>query len=463
MGAGITDEHGFLAFLQRTSKVTKLFKQSIGPIELAPPVTLPKLDLELPIPDHVKAELDNPCTPIALRNALDSAISDLRAEYQCVFDKAYQRSSLAPVPQQAAMQRFVTLIQHRFTTQALPGLMRHHLKEALASTVSAFDENRPTPKFNNAYIPYLKAYFNYNAYPSPQDREVMAAKSMMTSRQIEVWFQNHRRVEKKAGRPCVKRKATDAGPSQSQIDKIEQEMGVFGVPKEERQEERERLRYIRQEKEKGFRTLSAPRYPRDPAPIDVLALASREKIPSAGPTRFRTGIVPTVYFPPPTWTRRPATQPLPHHAHCPNFAELTERFALILRIHSDIARVSEASVPPAATCATTTRLERGYHPALLNTPEKRRRRVPNRPRPYPSRTRSPSLHRQVSWSSGSSGSEESLPATPQNMTVELEPEPFDELFDEPVQEVVLLDIQGFVYADYPAPVIAVGGKKKSYY
>ncbi|KAK0199232.1 hypothetical protein DFS33DRAFT_1224731, partial [Desarmillaria ectypa] len=80
----------------------------------------------------------------------------------------------------------------------------------------------------------LKAYFNYNAYPSPHDREVMAQKSMMTSRQIEVWFQNHRRVEKKAGRPCVKRKASDAGPSQSQIDKIEQEMGVFGVPKEER-------------------------------------------------------------------------------------------------------------------------------------------------------------------------------------------------------------------------------------
>ncbi len=91
--------------------------------------------------------------------------------------------------------------------------------------------------------------------------------------------------------------------------------------------------------------------------------------------------------------------------------------------------------------------------------------LPRRSRP--SRSPSPGLQRQVSWSSASSGSEESLPATPQSTHVELElePEPFDDLFDEvPVHEVPL-DIQGFVYADYPAPAIAVGGKtkKKSHY
>lgn len=185
-----------------------------------------------------------------------------------------------------------------------------------------------------------------------------------------------------------------------------------------------------------------------------------------GYTPFLTGTAPAVYFPPPTWTRRPATQPLPHHA--PSFSELTEAFTTALRIYSDIPRVSDASVPPAATCAITTRLEPGYHPALENTPAVRRmmRRkeamLPRRSRP--TRSPSPGLQRQVSWSSASSGSEESLPATPQSThgDLELEPEPFDDLFDEePVHEhEVPLDIQGFVYADCPAPVIAVGGKKK---
>lgn len=37
------------------------------------------------------------------------------------------------------------------------------------------------------YTPFLEKYFEYNAYPSGPDRAVLARKSMMTSRQIEVW------------------------------------------------------------------------------------------------------------------------------------------------------------------------------------------------------------------------------------------------------------------------------------
>nr|AAB22025.1 A42 mating-type factor alpha 2-1 gene product [Coprinus cinereus, Peptide Partial, 44 aa] [Coprinopsis cinerea] len=38
----------------------------------------------------------------------------------------------------------------------------------------------------------LEKYFEYNAYPTAQDRALLARKSMMSARQIEVWFQNHR-------------------------------------------------------------------------------------------------------------------------------------------------------------------------------------------------------------------------------------------------------------------------------
>lgn len=37
------------------------------------------------------------------------------------------------------------------------------------------------------YTPLLEKYFEYNAYPSAPDRAVLARKSMMTPRQIEVW------------------------------------------------------------------------------------------------------------------------------------------------------------------------------------------------------------------------------------------------------------------------------------
>ncbi|KAK0481678.1 hypothetical protein IW261DRAFT_1471930 [Armillaria novae-zelandiae] len=476
-------------FLQKTSRIANLFKKSVGPTRRAPfPVAaippIPQLNLSLP--SDAEAELDDYTTPIDMRNALSTAISELQANYHQTFEKAYQRTLLQPVPQMLGMQLLGDALQKRFSTQAVPGLLKRYLADK-AALPRPNEVGESKPKFNTEYVPYLEAYFVHNAYPSPHDREVMAKKSMMTSRQIEVWFQNHRRLEKKNGRPCVKRKASDAGPSETQIDRIELEMGPLGVTKEERcgtgtDAEREKWEYIQEEQGRGFSSLSAPRYPYDKTAIDILAMTDRP-IPAfvPGNTPFLSGTAPTERFPPPTWTRQPATRALPHHATRPSFSELAERFAGALRIYSNIPRVSDESVPPAATCAITTRLEPGHLPALQNSPTrieearimleeamKEQEAVLSR-RPRPARSRSPEMQRQVSWSSASSGSEESLPATPQstNVELELEAEPFDDLFDEePVHEhdEVPLDIKGFVYADYPAPV-AVGGKtrKKSHY
>jgi len=40
------------------------------------------------------------------------------------------------------------------------------------------------------YVPLLEKYFEHNAYPSATDRAVLARKSMMTDRQIEVWVRH---------------------------------------------------------------------------------------------------------------------------------------------------------------------------------------------------------------------------------------------------------------------------------
>lgn len=41
--------------------------------------------------------------------------------------------------------------------------------------------------FYQEYTPFLEQYFEYNAFPSARDRELLARKSSMTPRQIEVW------------------------------------------------------------------------------------------------------------------------------------------------------------------------------------------------------------------------------------------------------------------------------------
>ncbi|KAF6766644.1 hypothetical protein DFP72DRAFT_867207 [Ephemerocybe angulata] len=53
--------------------------------------------------------------------------------------------------------------------------------------------------FNHESVPLLEEYFRHNAYPSARDRVLLARKSMMEPRQIEVWFQNHRSRARKQG------------------------------------------------------------------------------------------------------------------------------------------------------------------------------------------------------------------------------------------------------------------------
>ncbi|KAG5734130.1 hypothetical protein E4T56_gene1383 [Termitomyces sp. T112] len=71
--------------------------------------------------------------------------------------------------------------------------------------------------FNHEYTPLLEKYFEFNAYPSAPDRAVLARKCMMSPRQIEVWFQNHRSRAKKEGK--LLRKLTEQSlPPESSLD-----------------------------------------------------------------------------------------------------------------------------------------------------------------------------------------------------------------------------------------------------
>ncbi|KAF9460091.1 hypothetical protein BDZ94DRAFT_1116866, partial [Collybia nuda] len=79
----------------------------------------------------------------------------------------------------------------------------------------------------------LEKYFEYNAYPSAQDRSALARKSMMTPRQIEVWFQNHRNRFKKEGK-ALRRLTSVALPHRLSLEPLEKSMPLSASPEEQR-------------------------------------------------------------------------------------------------------------------------------------------------------------------------------------------------------------------------------------
>jgi hypothetical protein len=62
-------------------------------------------------------------------------------------------------------------------------------KKPIFNAVSHSPNASPVAALNHTqeYTPVLEQYFEYNAYPSARDRELLARKSSMTARQIEVW------------------------------------------------------------------------------------------------------------------------------------------------------------------------------------------------------------------------------------------------------------------------------------
>ncbi|KAF4604956.1 hypothetical protein EYR40_003739 [Pleurotus pulmonarius] len=134
----------------------------------------------------------------------------------------------------------------QWVTKSYTEKVTHIRSEFLRSIRQKCDKLRsdpPTPvqtkksskaSFNHDYAPVLEKYFEYNAYPSVADRALMARKSMMTERQIEVWFQNHRNRARKDGKPLTRLRASDLLPSDVSFDSLGDTMSDLLRPANER-------------------------------------------------------------------------------------------------------------------------------------------------------------------------------------------------------------------------------------
>ncbi|KAF9502395.1 hypothetical protein BDN71DRAFT_37447 [Pleurotus eryngii] len=263
------------------------------------------------------------------------------------------------------------------------------------------------PWFNHDYVPALEKYFEYNAYPSAADRALMARKSMMTNRQIEVWFQNHRNRARKDGKPLARLHSSEPLPSDVSFDSLDATMGDLIRPESERREI-EQQRESEDDESGGIEALVFSLGLDSSSPTDSVdgehgSPKLTQQLPQpqtnplnapAPPFAYPAPYVPqaqsfldaptqhpSLTFPKPQWARQPANTrinlPLARRDidHLTDlFVRLTVRESVKKQGRRRTAAMPQSSSPTAsqrrwmstaATCAITTILCPGRHPAFI--------------------------------------------------------------------------------------------------
>ncbi|KAG6876475.1 hypothetical protein C0993_002801 [Termitomyces sp. T159_Od127] len=128
-------------------------------------------------------------SPVAqqISDAYLKSADDLRqlcqTSLQSAFVKASAENHLSQEEVQTMIEAWTAAYARQTRRWAENALSR--ARDAIAKVQPSTNERKPV--FNHEYTPLLEKYFSYNAYPSAPDRAVLARKSMMTPRQIEVW------------------------------------------------------------------------------------------------------------------------------------------------------------------------------------------------------------------------------------------------------------------------------------
>nr|UWI70526.1 homeodomain mating-type A2 [Pleurotus eryngii] len=326
----------------------------------------------------------------------------------------------------------------------------HIRSEFLRSIRQQCDKLRsnPTPvqtktstkaSFNYDYAPILEKYFEYNAYPSVADRALMARKSMMTERQIEVWFQNHRNRARKDGKTLMRLRASDLLPSDVSFDSLGDTMRDLIRPESERLMMEQQgdedddsdgiesltlslnvastSRVGSVDSELGMPAPTASRQPQQPSRDPLNSLTPPFAYPASYVPQLHTFLGaasrPAAFtFSQSTWARQASTTRLTSAAKLSRrdvdaladlFARLNVREGPQKQGRRRIAPLPQSRnspVPqqryttPAATCAITTILCPGRHPAFIPSVAPRATRWARKspspaPPPYESWTSSP--------------------------------------------------------------------------
>ncbi|KIY69172.1 hypothetical protein CYLTODRAFT_442870 [Cylindrobasidium torrendii FP15055 ss-10] len=198
------------AFLERFLNTAKQFRSAprlpaVTPIPAAPRPA----PLALPVPSHVNALLEDKSLHPALRQILAKTIQRMQDEYQAIYARTADRRYPSAKDRQHVIETLARMLVHRFTNEFIPTLYARfqRAKEEISVSYRIASTIRATTKypaklhgpFDETCIQVLMAFFNWNPFPNSGDRQMLADKFCVSSRQIEVWFQNRRRESRKSG------------------------------------------------------------------------------------------------------------------------------------------------------------------------------------------------------------------------------------------------------------------------
>ncbi|KAK0198887.1 hypothetical protein F5146DRAFT_111920 [Armillaria mellea] len=329
--------------LQNTLQIAQHFTQS-SYLYFYPEPAFPipsefELDFDLQLPEDVKIRLSSPNISHERRRIISTTISNLQTQYRKAFERVYEQS-----PQRSAVPQLRALLKDMFFNRAVPDIMKRFIPMKPASW-----NEEPRPQFNANHTPLLlMIYTHYTPYPTAAERFAVAEYTQMSERQIEVWFQNHRRIQKKAGFPPSRVRGPSGG--------VEALLASLPSPSYS-QPTPEPERHPDEDSEKKYFSLTRPAFPGPPSsdfipvpapPADLKGKGKGKEVP---PSFLRPVPFPAhaFHFDAP-WPRAAPSTPTPKPP-APTMDALTDLFAC-MNVHSP-AQDSEGE---AATARYTTDL-----------------------------------------------------------------------------------------------------------
>ncbi|KAJ3542832.1 hypothetical protein NMY22_g3357 [Coprinellus aureogranulatus] len=200
------------------------------------------IPLDLPYPSDMVSNIEKFALPLPIKIRIVSRIEewyrDMRTKMQDEYTKTLAQLAAHPTGtasiSEYTTERDVRTFYESFfreNTSKLNADIQLRLRTATAIDGRVALHKRKLP-FNNESLPLLETYFEYNAYPSAQDRALLARKTLMCPRQIEVWFQNHRTRAKKEGRQ-LRRPPQTSLPREPSPECLKGSIPYFAVQKVE--------------------------------------------------------------------------------------------------------------------------------------------------------------------------------------------------------------------------------------
>ncbi|THV07546.1 hypothetical protein K435DRAFT_847967 [Dendrothele bispora CBS 962.96] len=378
------------------------------------PPDVPFTPLYLRIPDAFRLSVEK----LQLRPEVFNSFEYLLNELISYYEKSYARSwqQLCTETSSPALRSILpSVIDHLYNSLQIhfERDLDRFLLTLSEANVKGEAESEDRRVFNNDYIPYLKGYFKYNSFPSKEVREIMAQKSGMTERQIEVWFQNHRRVARKAGIEITKRQSNDSGlgiftfidqstspqkADEEKMKEIEEQVRIEATHQDSKYNVRGvTALFLQFLMTCPFQSVGAPRYPSSADARDVFdqpapsyAFPAAFNCPSKLEQFQHRNWRP--HFPPPQWMRESIAPVAAPRNKKDGKTRQKEIHAALEEMQTLFAQLSvrdtikvNANMPPAATFAVYLTPPSAPHPALL--------------RPCSTRSNTISLHVNVSPSS----------------------------------------------------------------